>query len=1120
MHESFAEHLLTINNIRFTQREIDIITCLLSGKSGKVIASYLDISPKTVEAHTRNIMLKLECNSKEGIINFVEKSDKFSQIKNHYLQLLNEIFFKQCLQKIASFIENRTTIYFLTLWCKKEEELLQIQTLKKYLKLARIEVIELTEEHITNDRLENLELNDSNKVFYILPQELINHLQIEELEKEIIQSVKRIHITPNMLTLLVLNKKQTSSLSKLTSNFEYINFAIDGDPFFTVFEIIKRTFPTKNLNEIIAEFERDHKRIRNEPFTEVPILTNLILPCEDSVLESNQKEIKVLYRIIEVIKENWIHIAYIFSFLFISLISLTLFKNKNTTTQIFLPSPTYLSSTKQEPILSDLVIPTKSFLLQRPELLAQIENQLNKQNGIQSIALVGAGGAGKTTLARQYAHSQKANVIWEINAETKENLDSSFENLAEALAQTEESKKILREIHSLKNLTEKEEKIIQFVKEKLRSLSNWILIFDNAEKFSDIQKYFPHDLKTWGSGKVILTTRDINIENNAHVSNTIQIGELTPLQKFTLFTKILDHENAHIITQAHKEETKAFLERLPPFPLDISIAAYYLKVAKISYQTYLENLVQYNKDFADVQESLLKEAGNYTKTRYGIITLSLGHILNTHKDFQDLLLFISLLDSQDIPRDLLDLYKTSTIIDNFLYTLKKYSLITKSSSSFRILTFSIHRSTQAITLAYLVKLMGLEKNKNFIEQIGTHFKNYAAKMTDKGDFHDMDLLIRHCEVFLSHSSLLTDFVIGSISCELGYIYRDIGNYEKAKQLLEQSIAIYQKNSFENHSCYARSLQFLGNLHRDIGNYEKAKQLLKQSLTIYQKNSYENHHWFARSLQLLGNVYKDLGDYKKAKELFEQSIAIYQKNSYENHHWFALSLSCLGNVYRDLGDYKKAKDLFEQSIVIYQKNSFENHHWFAWTLSCLGNVYRDLGDYKKAKELFEQSIAIYQENPFENHPWFALCLGCLGNVYRDLGDYKKAKELLQRTFQIHEKIYQKNHINTASVIMNLGLVSMSENDIEEAENLIIMALKIFQNNKHPKIYTCFENLSDLYLKKAQLIKKTDLDKSNNFKKQAISYLKQAFEIVETYFSKDSHHTLRIQNKLHQLNSNDN
>jgi shikimate kinase len=91
--------------------------------------------------------------------------------------------------------------------------------------------------------------------------------------------------------------------------------------------------------------------------------------------------------------------------------------------------------------------------------MTQLKEKLEGDQGIQTIALVGVGGAGKTTLARYYAQRQKANFVWEINAETWLSLTQSFEKMAYALCQTEEDHKLLRSLQAIQNTTEREEKI-------------------------------------------------------------------------------------------------------------------------------------------------------------------------------------------------------------------------------------------------------------------------------------------------------------------------------------------------------------------------------------------------------------------------------------------------------------------------------------------------------------------------------------------------------------------------------------------------------------------------------------------------------------------------------------
>lgn len=221
-------------------------------------------------------------------------------------------------------------------------------------------------------------------------------------------------------------------------------------------------------------------------------------------------------------------------------------------------------------ICSNLFIPSKSIFLDRPDLISQMVNKFEGQNAIKTLALVGLGGAGKTTLARYYAHKQHSKVIWEVNAETLDSLHSSFVNLAQALAKTEEDKKKLKEIENIKDFKEQQNNIIQFLQTMLRISSSWVLIYDNVEKVSNIQKYLPQDSLVWGNGKVILTTRDSNIQNNAYIDNIIQIKELSYNQKLNLFIKLMNHGSEYSLTSAQVEEAKIFLKYIPSFPLDNS----------------------------------------------------------------------------------------------------------------------------------------------------------------------------------------------------------------------------------------------------------------------------------------------------------------------------------------------------------------------------------------------------------------------------------------------------------------------------------------------------------------------------------------------------------------------
>jgi len=79
----YNEFLQEICGIKLTPREIDIISCVINNRKDKKTAAILSISPRTVTTHVFNIMNKLSYNSRDSIIDFIEKYGKSNHIKEY-----------------------------------------------------------------------------------------------------------------------------------------------------------------------------------------------------------------------------------------------------------------------------------------------------------------------------------------------------------------------------------------------------------------------------------------------------------------------------------------------------------------------------------------------------------------------------------------------------------------------------------------------------------------------------------------------------------------------------------------------------------------------------------------------------------------------------------------------------------------------------------------------------------------------------------------------------------------------------------------------------------------------------------------------------------------------------
>lgn len=1146
----YYEQLKIISNVLFTAREIDVISCVTNSRGNSKIASILNIAPKTAETHIANITRKIEHNSRERIIDFIEKSGKISIVREHYKNLLVIADFDKKLTNIATLINNKIPDYTLQIFSNKNKDpvVLSIQT---HLESAGIKL---------NICKNNKEIQDleSSKRHLICIISVFNYQ--DPLLLRILKNAENNH---KLFIFVIVTNMDPSLISKV----QYVDFTKQKNYYLSILEILKQICPSVNLDQIITQLKTYQASIiDSEDFIKnSPLIVHKI---KEKSLAKKQLIVIVLVSFI-------IGIAL--------LLTLLIYKK-------------YYNSNN---IIINFLLPNKKMLLERKAINNQLDQIFTKLGDINTVVLVGVGGSGKTTIARNYATKKRASIMWEINVETKNSLFLSLESLAYALSYNNINKQELYTILDARDFNNKIRLLLLFIQKQLKSINNWIIIYDNVQSLKDIFEYLPYATQSYSNGRIIITTRDATIKNSHLIDNlnVVDIGEINREEKLELFKNITNNSSLQLI---HNQTTiEQFLDNIPSFPLDVSAAAHYLKLTNTSFDKYLENLKNVNLRFEKIQEKLQHEEGAYMETRYNIITKSLENITDNNQDFADLIAFVSLVGSQDIPRSLLDNYKNSTTVDDFIFNLKKYSFITNESSSVLGPTFSIHRDTQAIMLAYIKKKLNLNTNKEFLSQIANSLASYMNEILDQEDHIKSSILLDHYETFLSQD-ILTDEITGPIGAVLGgtYCFLEysnlktqqllkksltslekyakntdtmalalaylgittgyLGDYKKCRNLLEQSIAIYNKNK-STPIGFAKAMTYLAHGYNLSGDYDKAKTLLQQSIKIYQKHE-RSQNITARAIRYLGGVYRELGEYEKARDLLEQSLALYTKDAQQIDIVFTMTY--LGEIYKELGKYEKAKHLLEKGLIIsekyntekynpynacwikahlgivydklgnydkakplleeafeiYRKYYGEHHSYVAWMSVNLGNVHRELGEYEEAKNLLEHSLIIHKNNFHNEHVDIGWNLQYLGKLYSNIKEYQKAKNSLEQSLTIYKKHYGDYHIQTARALNALGENYLLEDELETAETLLNKSKNILELQQHPEVITSLALLGDLYSKKVIIAKNSNnIKKSSEYRIQSINYYKQGLEIAKTDLPPNSAHIVRFNQKIKALDT---
>lgn len=84
----------------YSNRERDIISCLLYLKSSKAIASILNISHRTVDNFIRQIMIKAKINSRDRLILYFQNDKDLSLLKDRYFTLITNYYFNIIISKL------------------------------------------------------------------------------------------------------------------------------------------------------------------------------------------------------------------------------------------------------------------------------------------------------------------------------------------------------------------------------------------------------------------------------------------------------------------------------------------------------------------------------------------------------------------------------------------------------------------------------------------------------------------------------------------------------------------------------------------------------------------------------------------------------------------------------------------------------------------------------------------------------------------------------------------------------------------------------------------------------------------------------------------------------------
>jgi serine/threonine protein kinase/tetratricopeptide (TPR) repeat protein len=276
---------------------------------------------------------------------------------------------------------------------------------------------------------------------------------------------------------------------------------------------------------------------------------------------------------------------------------------------------------------------------------------------------------------------------------------------------------------------------------------------------------------------------------------------------------------------------------------------------------------------------------------------------------------------------------------------------------------------------------------------------------------------------------------------IGRTYRRLGEYDKARALLEQALASGLEAFGQNHATVAKTLDYLGVVNADKGDYAAASRSLERALSIRRTVLGTKHADVAITLSELGRLYQDQGFNDRAEPLHREALQIRRTALGEEDREVAVSLSDLASVLRLNGNLSGAEPLLRQSLEINRKTRGEEHPNTSVSLHDLALVAAAGNDYRSAETHLRRALAMQHKVLGDRHPTTAPTLNSLAHVLRRTGRYGEAARHQQSALDIVRPTLGKDHQLVAIYTINLAATYMAQNQSVLAEPLLREALRV-------------------------------------------------------------------------------
>jgi len=634
--------------------------------------------------------------------------------------------------------------------------------------------------------------------------------------------------------------------------------------------------------------------------------------------------------------------------------------------------------------------PRSALLAGREELLADLDARLTSGlvSGPRVVALYGLGGAGKTSVAVEYAHRHLAEVglAWQFPAEDREVLLAEFARLGAQLGAREvvDARDPVASVHAV----------------LAASAAGWLLVFDDVGGYEAVQRFLPPA----GRGRVLITSQSAAWPPGW----AVEVG--------VLGTKVAAQFLVKRTGDADEAAAEDLAAELGGLPLALEQAAAYIQATGITLAGYVSVFRERRADLLARGEAAGHPAG--VAATLGLALSRLGE-----RAAVGLLRLLACLAPEPVPLALLladahvfgelapavavtlgPLLGDRVAAGDAVAELRRYSLVTPAGDG----SVSVHRLVQAITASQMPA------------DVAAQWRQAAAALVEAAIPADTSWpqTWPACAALLPHGqAALADESAGQ--ARLANYLGERGSYASALQLEQRIVDARERTFGSEHPRTMAARNSLARWTGKAGDAARARDEYAALLPVRERVLGAEHADTLATRNNLARWTGEAGDAAGACDQFAALLPVCIRVLGPEHNGTLATWNNLARWTGEAGDAAGARDQYRALLPEYERVLGPEHPYTLTARSGLAFWTGQAGDAAGARDQYAALLSIRERDLGAEHPATLAVGSHLARWTGEAGDAARARDQYAALLPVHERVFGPGHPETLTVRAGLA-----------------------------------------------------------------------------------------------------